>query len=150
MLRMVIGLVLVLTAAAPVQARSLGETQIVNEAALTKLKRNKGVRLQWVWGAQPGALKVTETPGGVRLIGGQGPHNGDALTVDGIVTRIDARTFQFKGRIIIVDDETTQPCVREGSYTFRITGSRKFWRMKEQIAGCAGRADLTDYVDILF
>lgn len=150
MLRIVLGLIFVFASFAPVQARGLGATQIVNEAALTKLKRNRGVTLQWLWGAKPGTLTVTETQTGVRLKGGQGPHNGDELTIDGIVTRIESRRFVFQGRIVIVDDETAEPCVRDGTFTFRITGARKFWRMKEQIAGCTGRADLTDYVDILF
>lgn len=143
-------IVTLLFAIAPVQARTLGATEIVNEAALTRLKTNKGVTLQWLWGAKPGALTVTETSEGVRLKGGQGPHEGDELTIDGVVTRIEAKNFWFKGRIVIVDNETTEPCVREGTFTFRIVGARKFWRMKEQIAGCPGRADLTDYVDVRF
>lgn len=120
-------LVLIL-AAVPAGARTLGETEIVNEAALAKLKNNKGVTLS----------------------GTQGPHNGDKLTVEGVVTRIEARKFWLKGRIVIVDNETNQPCVREGIYTFRITGARRFWRLKEQEARCPGRADLTDYVDVRF
>lgn len=131
-------------------ARTLGATDIVDEAALTKLKNNKGVTLQWLWGAGPGQLSVTETPQGVMISGGQGPHQGDQLVMTGIVTRIEARTFWFKGRIAITDNETAEVCVREGTYTFRITGGRKFWRMKEQEARCAGRADLADYVDIRF
>ncbi len=137
-------------AAATVQARTLGETEIVNEAALTKLKNNQGVTLQWVWGASPATLVVTETPQGVTISGQQGPHNGDQLVINGVITRIEAKTFWLKGRIAITDNETTEVCVREGTYTFRIIGARRFWRMKEQIARCAGRADLTDYVDIRF
>jgi hypothetical protein len=72
------------------------------------------------------------------------------LVVNGVITRIAAKTFWFKGRIEITDDETTEVCVRQGTFTFRIIGARKFWRMKEQQAGCVGRADLTDYVDIRF
>lgn len=142
--------VMFLIVTVPIHARTLGETEIRNEAALTKLKRNKGVTLQWLWGAKPGALTVAETPQGVRLEGGQGPHEGDELTIEGVVTRIEATSFLFQGRIVIVDDETSSPCVRDGAFTFRITGGRKFWRLKEQIAGCSGRADLTDYVDIRF
>jgi hypothetical protein len=87
---------------------------------------------------------------GVRLKGGQGPHEGDELTLDGVIVKLDERIFTFKGRIVIVDNETSQPCVRDGLYTFRITGARKYWRMKEQEARCAGRTDLVDYMDILF
>ena len=137
-------------AAATVQARTLGETQIVNEAALTKLKNNKGVTLQWLWGAGPGKFVVTETPTGITVSGQQGPHNGDQLVMTGVITRIQTNTFWFKGRIAITDNETTEICVREGTYTFRVIGARRFWRMKENAAGCPGRADLADYVDIRF
>ena len=151
MLRFAITLVFVFIAAAATgHARTLGETQIVSEAALTKLKNNKGVTLQWLWGAGPGKLLVTETPEGVSALGQQGPHNGDQLTMTGVITRIEAKKFWFKGRIAITDNETSEVCVREGTYTFRIIGARRFWRMKEQEARCAGRADLTDYVDIRF
>lgn len=144
---MIAGLLLSATAA---QARMAGQTEVRNEAALNRLKSNKGVTLHWLWGAKPGKLTVKETPDGVTLNGGQGPHEGDELEIDGIVLTLDARNFTFRGRIVIVDNETDSPCVREGEYTFRITGARKFWRLKEQIAGCEGRADLTDYVDIRF
>lgn len=151
MLRFAITLMFVFIAAAATgHARTLGETQIVSEAALTKLKNNKGVTLQWLWGAGPGKLLVTETPEGVSASGQQGPHNGDQLTMTGVITRIEAKKFWFKGRIAITDNETSEVCVREGTYTFRIVGARRFWRMKEQEARCAGRADLTDYVDIRF
>jgi hypothetical protein len=137
-------------AAASAEARTLGETQILNEAALAKLKNNKGVTLQWLWGAGPGKLVVMETPEGVKIMGQQGPHNGDELTMTGVITRIEAKRFWFKGCIAITDNETSEVCLRDGTYTFRIIGARKFWRMKEQQARCPGRADLTDYVDIRF
>ncbi|MFM9865367.1 MAG: hypothetical protein ACKVRO_17375 [Micropepsaceae bacterium] len=149
MLRFALAMMFVF-AAATVHARTLGDTQIVSEAALAKLKNNKGVTLQWLWGASPAKLAVNETPEGVMISGQQGPHNGDQLVVNGVITRIEAKTFWFKGRIAITDNETTEICVREGTYTFRIIGARRFWRLKENAANCPGRADLADYVDIRF
>jgi hypothetical protein len=151
MLRLALTAIFVLAAtASTVHARKLGETDIRSEAALAKLKNNKGVTLQRLWGAKPGGFQVTETPNGVLVSGNQGPHNGDQLVIEGVIARIDARTFWFKGRIAITDNETTEVCVREGTYTFRIIGQRRFWRMKENAANCPGRADLADYVDIRF
>lgn len=151
MLRIAIALAIALAAAAaPAGARTLGQSQIVSEAALAKLKGNKGVTLQWLWNARPGKFTVTETPDGLMATGQQGPHNGDELAMNGVITRIEGRTFWFKGRIVITDNETSAPCVRDGTYTFRIIGARRFWRMKENAANCAGRADLADYVDIRF
>lgn len=151
MLRFAMTLMFAFTAAvAPAGARSLGQSQIVSEAALAKLKANGGVTLQWLWDARPGTFTVNETPDGLLASGRQGPHNGDELVITGVITRIEAKTFWFKGRIVITDNETTTPCVRDGTYTFRIIGARRFWRMKENAANCAGRADLADYVDIRF
>ena len=151
MLRVALAMFLVFAAATDAAyARKLGESEILSEAALAKLKNNKGVTLQWIWGAEPGGVMVNETPQGVTIAGAQGPHNGDQLTMTGFVTRIEAKTFWFRGRIAITDNETTEVCVREGTYTFRIIGQRRFWRLKEQEARCPGRPDLTDYVDIRF
>jgi hypothetical protein len=150
MLRLALIATTLLAATTTAEARTLGETQIVSEAALAKLKNNKGVTLQWLWGASPGQFQLTETPQGVMVSGQQGPQKGDQLVVTGVITRIEAKKFWLKGRIVITDDETREPCVREGIYTFRIVGARRFWRMKEQEARCTGRADLTDYVDVRF
>lgn len=151
MLRFAIAVMFLFAAGvAAVQARTLGETQIISEPALAKLKNNSGVTLQWLWSASRGTFQVTETPEGIKVSGQQGPHNGDELVITGVITRIEAKTFWLKGRIAITDNETTEVCVREGTYTFRIIGARKFWRMKEQVARCAGRAELTDYIDVRF
>jgi hypothetical protein len=142
--------VLLLSSVPALEARQIGETEIVSERALARLKANKGLTLQWLWGAKPGALTVTETPQGVRLKGGQGPDEGKTLSLEGVVIRLEEKSFTFRGRVEIFEPEAGVPCIRDGMLTFRITGQRKFWRMKEQIAGCPGRADLTDYVDIRF
>ena len=54
------------------------------------------------------------------------------LVMTGVVTRIEAKTFWFKGRIAITDNEITGVCIREGTYTFRIIGARKLWRMRNK------------------
>jgi hypothetical protein len=150
MLRLVLIATVLCASMVPAAARQLGETNIVSERALARLKANKGVTLQWLWNAKPGKLTVTETPDGIRLKGAQGPDEGKTLAIDGVVIRLEEKSFTFRGRVEIFEPEAGVPCIRDGTLTFRITGARKFWRMKEQIAGCQGRADLTDYVDILF
>jgi hypothetical protein len=132
--------------------RRVGQTTILSEPALRRLKANKGVGVQWLWGSKPGPLQVTETPEGVRLVGHQGPTKHGSLKIDGFVERIDSSDFTFRGRIVIVDagEPTAPPCVREGRVTFRIRLQRPYWRMKEQAAHCAGRSDVADYVDIQF
>ena len=41
-----------------------------------------------------------------------------------------------------------KPCVKTGRFTFRITGTRKYWRLKE-MTNCEGGM-LVDYVDVYF
>ena len=137
------------TQAAP---RRIGQTLVVSEAALRRLKANKGVTVQWLWDSKPGTLRVAETGEGVRLSGSQGPTKHGSLEIDGVVERIEANDFTFRGRIVIVDafEPTAPPCVREGRYTFRIRLQRPYWRLKEQVAQCAGRSNVADYVDIRF
>lgn len=134
----------VVTQAAPAQ-----RTEVVNRAALDRLKRNSGISLQWIsWDNSRGHVRVEETDGLVRLRGAQEQRNGPGrLEIDGVVTRIDATSFVFQGRVAMRRaPEDRAECLRDGTMTFRITGSRRYWRMQEMEA-CAG---LTDYVDIYF
>ena len=58
------------------------------------------------------------------------------------------RSFTFRGR----DRRSparrtpTRNCLRDGTYEFRVTGRRRYWRL-QQMEACDG---LTDYVDIYF
>jgi hypothetical protein len=137
------------TQAAP---RRIGQTVVASEAALRRLKANKGVTVQWLWDSKPGTLRVSETSDGVRLSGAQGSAKYGSLEIDGLVERIGASDFTFRGRIVIVDavEPTAPPCVRDGLYAFRIRLQRPYWRLKEQVANCAGRPNVADYVDIRF
>lgn len=137
-------------AAPAVTAASVPQSHVNSASGLAKLIANKGVTLQWNWNAGPGKLLVEARDGWLHLKGEQRDNGGGTLEIDGVVTRLDDRIFTFRGRIALYDAEAKVDCVRNGDYTFRITGARKFWRLKEQIAGCPGRADLTDYVDIRF
>jgi hypothetical protein len=135
---------------AAVTTAEVPKTQVTSATALQRLNANKGVSLQWNWEAPRGTLRVTSHDGWLALKGEQRAKNGGSLTVDGVVTKLEERIFTFRGRIVLHDAEANVDCVRDGDYMFRITGSRKYWRMKEQEGRCAGREDLTDYVDIYF
>jgi hypothetical protein len=105
-----------------------GERTIVNDrAALARLQRNSGITLQWISFESPARGHVV-----ARMNGG---------------LRIDARSFTFRGRIVITDaPDRDRNCVRDGTYEFRVTGQRRYWRLQEMTV-CDG---LTDYVDIYF
>jgi hypothetical protein len=135
---------------AAVTPAQVPKTQVNSTEALRRLNENKGVTLQWNWDAPRGKVAVSARDGWLALKGEQRGAKGGTLEIDGVVTKLDDRIFMFRGRIVLHDAEANVDCVRDGDYTFRITGARKYWRLKEQIAGCEGRVDLTDYVDIYF
>jgi hypothetical protein len=117
-------------------------------AALERLRRNGGITLQWISWDYRGGLAVSDRGGRVHLSGGQRQRGGPGrLELDGDVTEISERSFTFRGRIAITDTpDPGRNCLRDGSYEFRITGRRRYWRL-QQMERCDG---LTDYVDIYF
>jgi hypothetical protein len=133
-------------AAAPVTVPA--PTNIVDPAALERLRHNGGLTLQWIDWDRRGRLRVSETGRRIHLSGAQAARRGAGrLTMDGDVVEIGPRGFTFQGRIAIVDTpDPGRNCIRDGSYEFRITGRRRYWRL-QQMEQCDG---LTDYVDIYF
>ncbi len=107
--------------------------------------------LQWIGWDKPGSATVTEEKTGYRIKGEQRePSTGDYLTIDGTLTEVDTRLLTFTGKITtkVYHLNNGEPCVREGTYTFRATGTRKYWRLKEMV-NCDTKGAV-DYVDIYF
>ncbi len=128
-----------------------GERTIVNDrTALGRLQRNSGITLQWISFENPGRGHVVAQMNGglLHLNGAQVARNGRGqVTLDGDVTRINPRSFVFRGRIVITDaPDLGRNCVREGTYEFRATGQRRYWRLQD-FEACDG---LADYVDIYY
>jgi hypothetical protein len=120
----------------------------MDPAALARLRRNSGVTLQWIDWEHRGRLVVSERNGRIRLSGGQRARSGPGrLELDGELVSIAADRFAFRGRILIADTpDPGRDCLRDGTFEFRITGRRRYWRL-QQMEQCDG---LTDYVDIYF
>jgi hypothetical protein len=120
----------------------------VDPAALARLRRNGGITLQWISWDYRGRLAVSEVGGRIHLSGGQRARRGAGrLELDGDVIAIDATSLTFRGRILIADaPDPGRECNRLGTFQFRITGHRRYWRL-QQMEQCDG---LTDYVDIYF
>jgi hypothetical protein len=148
-MRAIACLTLLLASAATQAAPDPSPRTIVGDpAALARLRGNAGVTLQWISWDFRGRLRVSEAGGRVHLSGAQSARGGAGrLELDGDVVEIGRSGFTFRGRIAITDTpDPGRNCVREGSYEFRITGRRRYWRL-QQMEQCDG---LTDYVDIYF
>jgi hypothetical protein len=125
-------------------------TKINDKAAAQMLLGRHKLSLQWISWDYFGNANVTNTRGVYRVKGQQrGKGTEDLLTVDGTVVSIDAKEFVFSGKIVMQVSHINggRPCVRDGEFTFKITGKRKYWRMQEMDNPCDG---VTDYVDIYF
>ena len=137
--------------AAPAAPPAPGEQTIVNDrTALGRLRRNSGITLQWISFETPGrGYVVAQMNGGLlHLNGSQSARSGSGrVTIDGDVLRVNPRSFFFRGRIVITDaPDRGRNCVREGTYEFRVTNQRRYWRLQD-FEACDG---LADYVDIYY
>lgn len=128
-----------------------GQKTVVNNAkAKTMLLGKHKLALQWVSWDYFGLATVTQKGGVLYLKGEQKQRGGtDFVKVNGTITEINAKDFKFDGTIITQVSHINggKPCERTGEMTFKITGTRKYWRLAEMDNPCEG---VTDYVDIFF
>jgi len=127
-------------------------TVVRDKKAKQMLMGRHMLSLQWISWDYFGTAAATERRGVVYLKGrqdGRGQSKGDYVMVDGIVTEIDAKQFTFDGTVItkISHINNGEPCERKGILNFRITGTRKYWRLQQMDNPCD---QATDYVDIYF
>jgi hypothetical protein len=123
-----------------------------DEAAKQKLLGNHMLSLQWIHYDTKafGSAKVTESAGALKLIGEQrNSKNGDYLKIDGQITDVSKLEFRFKGSIVYRSAAISgdRLCERNGEFTFKITGTRKYWRLQQMDSPCG---TVTDYVDLFF
>lgn len=141
----VVCLLLVLTIAGYPQ-----QTKINDKAAARMLLGKHLFSLQWISWDHHGSATVKNNKGSYELKGEQkGRGNTDFLKIDGVITQIDAKQFTFSG---VIETQVShlnggEACNREGEFTFKITGKRKYWRLQQMGNPCD---DVTDYVDIYF
>ena len=128
------------------------KTDVNNEGAARMLLGRHKLSLQWVSWDYFGTATVTNRAGIYSIKGeqkGRGMSKGNSVTIDGVITSIDAKEFSFRGKIVTLVTHINggQPCVRDGEFTFKITGTRKYWRLQQMDSPCD---TATDYVDIFF
>lgn len=133
-----------------ISAMAQEKTEISDTKAKTMLLGKHKFSLQWISWDYFGAATVTQKNGVLYIKGRQeGRGNADFVTIDGKITSVDSKEFSFSGKIVtkISFINGGKPCVRDGDFTFKITGKRKYWRLQEMDNPCD---EATDYVDIFF
>jgi hypothetical protein len=145
MLRLVFPLVGLLSAV------SLAQPTVIEDPAMgDQLMGDHVFNLQWI-DSPPGVAHVTEqAKGELQLEASQQNAKGDYASATGRITRVTTKTFEFEGTVTtkVSGNNGAKACVKTGHFTFRITGARKYWRLKE-MTNCEG-GGLVDYVDVFF
>jgi hypothetical protein len=124
------------------------KTQVSDDKAREQLLGEHVLTLQWISdNKKVGKAQVTEENGLLKLKGEQRAAKGNYVTVEGVIEQVDAKTFVLVGKVETRVDYIAggKVCPREGRFTFRITGKRRYWRMKEMNNPCE---DVVDYVDV--
>ena len=107
--------------------------------------------LQWILfnTEKFGTATVTRKNDGGLYVDARQELGGDHVTLKGDVRVIDAKEFTVTGELVTCVSHIYggKPCARNGTFTFKATGKRKYWRMQEMANPCD---DLVDYVDIYF
>lgn len=126
------------------------KTVVNNAKAKAMLLGKHKFSLQWISWDYFGTATVTNRGGTLYLKGEQKSRkDSDFVRIDGRITEINAKNFKFDGTIItrVSHINGGELCTREGEMTFKITGTRKYWRLMEMDNPCES---VTDYVDIFF
>ena len=126
------------------------QTQINDATAARMLLGRHMLSLQWVSWDYFGFATVMKSDGVYSIKGEQkGRGNPDFLKIEGTIKSIDAKEFVFEGTLVTQVSHINggAPCTRDGEFTFKVTGKRKYWRLMQMDNPCD---PVTDYVDIYF
>ncbi len=121
---------------------------------------NHMLSLQWIsWkkfgkavitqGAEEGVYNISGRQGAECCDEADGRNNGDFVSIEGTIRKVDDLTLIFNGTITtrVYHINGGENVVREGEYEFKSTDGRKYWRLQD-MKNPTG--DGTDYVDIYF
>ena len=105
--------------------------------------------LQWIDGV--GKAKITEHEGRLK-IQGKYQKSEDYIEIDGYLEYVNAKELIFDGIIKskVSYINSGEECIKDGTYTFKSTKNRKYWRLQE-MANCEDNGNgSVDYVDLYF
>lgn len=132
---------------------SLFSLQVLSQNDYDKLLiGNHKISLQWISWENFGTALIEKTDKlGVYKITGKQVDDikSHYLKIEGNLKPLNEKLLLFEGKI-----ETRigyinggESCLREGTFHFRISGERKYWRLKEMTNPCDS-GNLVDYIDI--
>ena len=137
-----LGLVCVTASASQAKASDNAEQKLLGKHMFS---------LQWILFQKEkfGTASVTRNNDGGLYVDARQELNGDYVTLKGDVRVVDAKEFTVTGELVtcVSHINSGKPCVRGGTFTFKATGKRKYWRMQEMANPCE---NVVDYVDIYF
>lgn len=112
-----------------------------------KLVGKHKIRLQWL--NKTGVAEIFEENGILKIKGEHLEKDGH-LKVNGEVKYINDKELIITGTVSTQSSivNNGEVCKREGSFNFKSTKGRKYWRM-QQMSNCEGNR-VVDYVDIFF
>lgn len=89
--------------------------------------------VQFIWDGY-GSAEITKDDEGALHIKGEQYSNTkeEYVLLNGVITVIDERNFKIKGNLKLFTEGCCGLLDREVDYTFRKTGNRKYWRLKER------------------
>ena len=127
----------------------------LDAAARARLVGEHMLTLQWLgWGDLSGAGKlVVEDAGDTLPMRGEqrgtGENSEDYVRIDGRIISATRDGFVFEGEILtrVHYIANGTECRRSGTFTFKATGKRRYWRLQEMQNPCDSA---TDYVDVYF
>ena len=107
--------------------------------------------LQWIlFEKKPkyGTAAITRKETGLYIDARQ-EVNGNYVTLTGDLTVVGPKEFTVTGELItrVSHINNGNACPRQGTFTFKATGARKYWRLQEMENPCD---KVVDYVDVYF
>ena len=147
-------LVVAFGADAQTKRRTPVKKTTTTQRALTPEQKVLGkhmLSLQWISWDYFGTCNITKDDNGVLHCKGEqlSRENDDYLKINGTIEIVDANNLKFTGTIAmkIYHINGGKECLREGTFDFKATNGRKYWRMQQMDNPC----DMAcDYVDIYF
>lgn len=93
--------------------------------------------VQFIWDGY-GTATITEEDGTLRIKGEQySSSKEEYVLLEGTITILDARSISFDGHLKLFTEGCCGLLDRRVTYTFRKTGNRKYWRLKDREDLCS-------------